>query len=98
MVAATRFGWIVVASPILGAAGGLILAVVTGEPVARVELPVSAGLVAGIGVLMWSAVLGGVGVIVAVSKTGSSTPRCRARQRSSTAARSSSTQEVLRSR
>ena len=95
MVAATRFGWIVVASPILGAAGGLILAVVTGEPVARVELPVSAGLVAGIGVLMWSAVLG---VIVAVSKTGSSTPRCRARQRSSTAARSSSTQEVLRSR
>jgi hypothetical protein len=51
MVAATRFGWTVVAFGILGAAGGLILAVVTGEALARTGLFVSAGLVAGAALL-----------------------------------------------
>jgi hypothetical protein len=51
MVAATRFGWTVAAFGILGVAGGVILAVVTGAAVARIGLFVSAGLVAGAALL-----------------------------------------------
>jgi hypothetical protein len=51
MVAATRFGWSVVAFGIFGAADGLVLAVVARVSVTRIGLFVSAGLVAGAALL-----------------------------------------------
>ena len=51
MVAATRFGWTVVVFGILGVSGGVIVAVVSGAPVARVGLFASAGLVGGAALL-----------------------------------------------
>ena len=51
MVAATRFGWMVVAFGIVGAVGGLILAIMTGQAISRVGAFVSGGLVAGAGLL-----------------------------------------------
>ena len=47
MVAATRFGWTVVAFGLVGAALGLVVALLSGASLARLGLFVSAGVVAG---------------------------------------------------